>query len=260
MPFQPPEWMTVPELILVFGYDGSGKSRTWADWRAMYETTNTPGHFRILNTEPGRRAEMMAQAFRSGEPGKNFDSNATIYEATNWTELTEQSDLILKEAQPEDVLVVDSIGFGWEWAQDDYIQQEKKKSRVQFFADGGGKLNWQYINDEYRSWYNGLINGFPGHRLFIARAEPIKKAERAGDWATSREVLQLFERHGHYPTGQKHNSYSTPTRIRMEELAYGEYVFTILKDQPGRERAERAPMMSFPISYLMGCAGWTITE
>lgn len=258
MSFQPPVHHSVPELILIFGLDGSGKSLAWAELRSFYEQTGTPGHFHVLNTEPGHRAEMMAQAYRSGESGKNFDSNATIYECVDWGTLVAQSRKVRENAVPGDWVVVDSVGFGWEWAQDDYIQRALGKSREDFFADGGGRLNWQVINNDYRSWFGPLLD-LPCHKLLIARTEKVKLPEgKPGEWATAPETRQLFERHGWFPVGQKHMPYTTPTRIWLEESADG-YLFSVLKDQPGRGRVTRQPMLSFPTSYLLACAGWDIT-
>lgn len=252
----PPSNTRTKERILAFGTYGSGKSHGWATIRAMYAATSTPGHFHIISTE-------WEMADRTAEGYEDFDTNATIHEATDYESLLTVSEKILESATPEDWLIVDSIGNGWSWAQDNYCQARWGKTFREYQASlanpKDSDINWQQVNNAYRAWINPYVIRFPGHKYACAQADTVNTE---GKWQDSREIKAMFSRIGMKPVGQKELAYAFHTVMLFSHPAPGDYTMTSV-DDPSRDHVQHGvvapPPLGFVKSYLMDVAKWEMT-
>lgn len=249
---KPPEHARTKERILAFGSYGSGKSHGWASIRDLYATTDTPGHFHIISTE-------WEMADRTAEGYANFNDNATIHEATDFESLLGISEKISEAATGDDWLVIDSVGSGWSWAQDDYCQGRWGKTFKEYQADLGNSnsdINWQFVNNAYRSWINPHVIRFPGHKYACAQADVVASE---GKWKDGPEIQGMYGRFGVKPVGQKELGYAFHSVLLFKHPTRTDWQITTI-DDPSRVHVDSHPVATPPLgfvdSYLVKIAGW----
>ncbi len=245
-------------MILLFGLYGSGKTFSWASLRRWYEMCGNTEHFHIISTEP-ESAERTAEGFQSGELGYNFDSNATIHNATDFESLLEVSKKVSESAEVGDWLVIDSITNPNEWSRDAYCQTKFGFSWQEFRAAGKqmneiGPTGWNEIKMLYNSWFVPYVVNFVGHRLACARQEEIR-TEYLPDKG---EVKGTFGPVGFKPSGRKELAFDFHSILWMTMPRLDEYTITTV-DDPSRDKLRRAECPDFVSCYLLGPAGWTVS-
>lgn len=245
-------------MMLLYGKYGSGKSYAWAQLRRWYEMTGTPGHFHIISTEP-ESADRTAEGFLDGTLGNNFDSNATIYNVTDFDTLMDASKKVGENAGLGDWIIVDSITNPNEWSRDVFCQTRFGFSFSQFKAAGKtmneiGPTGWNEIKMLYNSWFVPYVVNFPGHRLACAREEEIR-TEYLPDKG---EVKGTFGPVGFKPSGRKELAFDFHSILWMAAPRLDEYVITSV-DDPSRDKLRRTECPDFVTTYLMGPAGWSVS-
>lgn len=260
MPLVPPPNMNTREAVLSFGVFGSGKSIGWATLAEMYRLTKTTGHFHVISTE-WERALQVAESY------ENFDENATIHEVSDFTQLMEVSEQIRKAGTRDDWIIVDSIGAAQTWVRDEWFQANRKGVGYrEFLGSGGaakdvGAAGWIQMSERYKSWVNPYVVRFPGHKYACAQAEPVNTE---GAWADKGAIKSLFGRVGMKPTAEKETSYIFRSVLLASNPAKGDYELTTVKDSPGRDYLTNEKIAPLPFgfvkTFLMDCAGWSITE
>lgn len=267
MPLQPPVWQDDDwtESILLYGANGSGKSRAWAAIRKWYEVTNTPGHFHIIDTESGM-AKRTRAGYLNGELGNNFDSNATIYPVEDYDSLLDTSIKINENATGDDWIIVDSIGWGHLWARDKWLKGSKNVTWREFL-DAGRSMKevqphqWSEPRGLYRDWLVPYVLQFPGHRLVVAHAKEIRMptGDPAKDkWAEKkRQILETFGRYGVKPEGDDDLMYGFQV-IMLTVRGRDTWTYTTVDDNE-REFLDHQPVTDFVTSYLMPVADWVVT-
>lgn len=270
MPLLPPGYYTEPESILTFGVNSAGKTRGWAAIRKWFEITQSPGHFHVLSTEY-RHAMRTRQAYLDGTPGNNFDSNATIYETTDYDSLMEASELVRKAGlatsidTPEgprspDWVIIDSVGHPKIWARDKWFGINKGMTWREFLDSGRGvkevKPNeWGQMAGLYRDWIIPNIYTFPGNKYATAH---LKEIRTEGLYAEkNRDILRMFGPHGVKPDGDDDLGHSFNTVLLLNRARDGWQITTV--DDPEREYLTEAPVVDMVMSYLQPVAGWSIS-
>lgn len=256
----PPSNMQTREAVLLYGLYGSGKSLGWATLADMYRLTKTPGHFHIISTE-WERALQIAESY------ENFYENCTIHEVEDFATLMEASVKVRDLGVRDDWLVIDSIGNAQTWTRDEYFNANMAgKSYREFLGSGGaakdvGAAGWIQMDNRYKSWINPFVVRFPGHKFACAQADPVNTE---GAWADKGAIRNLFGRIGMKPVGQKELSYVFRSVLLASNPAKGDYELTTVKDSPGREYLTNEKIAPLPFgfvkTFLMDCAGWSITE
>lgn len=267
---QAPEWYTEPESFLVFGVNSAGKTKGWATIRKWYEITQTPGHFHVISPEY-RHAMRTRQAYLNGELGNNFDSNATIYEVTNYETLLEVSEKVKKAGlasavdtpygpRSPDYAIVDSIGYAKTWARDVWFLANRGMTYSEFVRSGKKMseikpADWIDMNGIYRDWINPNILMFPGHKYATAH---MKEISTEGSWAEKKkDILRMFGPHGVKPDGDDDLGHAFNSVFLMNRARDSWRITTV--DDPEREYLDDAPLNDFVLDILCGVAGWQMT-
>lgn len=268
---KPPDYAPAgwTESILAVGPPGSGKSRIWAAMRSWYELTGTEGHFHILETEVGM-AMRTSMGYRSGEPGKNFDQNATIWPVNDYDSLLDASKKILDLSLADTVdtpfgpwtphtLVVDSIGFAHTWSRDKWFMGNKQVTWQEFMASGRGVQEvkhhqWGEMTGHYRDWLVPYVLQYPGNRIATAHMAEIRTE---GSWAEkNKNILSLWGPYGVKPVGDNDLAYGFQAVLLCTRERSG-WAYTTVDDNE-REFLDRTPVVDFVSSYLMPVAGWQV--
>lgn len=248
---------SAPERIVAFSMEGCGKTRAWASTAEAYRTTETPGTFYVVNTEPGA-VDRLSDGF------ENFASNVEWTDVRDWLSLRAATTEYLSKVQAGDWVVLENAGRPWAWVQDAYEAHYAKQQgyhEEDLFAvvpvdESPGK--WPKINAEYFRWQAPLTDpqSNPAH-LFITSEQTslVIPTGKRGEWADSKENVSLYQRIGVRPVGQKGLSHQVHTVLHLDNPRFGDYVYTSVKDRE-RELAEGEPILTFPASYLVPKGGW----
>lgn len=257
MPFSPPPGRRAKERILGYGYMGSGKTFGWTETAAFYRSTDTPGTFYVISTE-------FQAAERALEPYPD-SSNVTIFEALDWDELVTLTAEVHALATEDDWLVVDSIGNAWQFVQDDYVEKALGTRAKRYLGElekskrmGESEIVWQVVNDDYRQWFMPHVLRFPGHLYAASQGAPLAQIGRDGKDRESRESRELYGRVGVKPEGQKHLGYNLHTVLMFDSPRKDAFDITTVDDHT-RKPLDHEPAVNFPVTYLMGVAGWEMT-
>lgn len=246
------------ESILAFGPYGSGKSNGWTSIAEMYRTTNTPGHFYVIETV--HEASLVVL-----EPYDDWDRNVTVHEATGWDELLDVSAKIKDVATPEDWLVVESIGNTLYWSRDIWFTAARDGQTWKQFQTTGASVkdvkphNWIEMDEIHRSWTVPFVQGFPGHKYATAQSDSVKTEQGFSD---NKQIVAMFGRTGVKPIGHKDLGYVFRSVLLFKHPTKDTWTITTV-DDPGREHVEdvqvAGPPLGFVKTVLMDVAGWTIT-
>lgn len=253
MPLHPSETARTKERILLIGPYGGGKSHAWAKLREWYALTDTPGHFHILSTE-------YEMADRTAEGFTDFDTNATIYETTDYPSLLAASEAIERVAAPEDWLVVDSIGNPHQWSRDVWFHREMGMSYKEFLATGKKMAEvpshgWGEMTGLYKDWLDPYVIRFKGHKLATAQAATVNTQ---GSWADSPAIQKMYGRVGVKPEGHKELGYVFHTVLFATQRGRDDWRLTTIDDPSRTHLADEPCVPDFVSSYLINVAGWSV--
>ena len=250
------------ERILSLGLYGSGKTKSWADVAKWYRDTGTPGMFHVLDTDNTTLRTL------TGYPG--WEANVVREDVVDWRDLTAHTEKMFDAATSDDWLVVDSIDKPWSMVQDHYIEEMFGKDADVFFLEqrkasaSGHPLasdygsNWSVINKLYQRWIGRVIR-WPGHVYAATPSQQVQEPNNQGKGGDSREIRETFGRYGVRPAGQKALGFQFHTVLLMQSPARDEWKITSVKDR-SRELLVAAPVVDFALTYLLGVAGWEITQ
>lgn len=246
------------ESVLAFGPYGSGKSLGWTTWADMYRTTNTPGHFYVIETV--HEASLVVL-----EPYDDWERNVTVLECTDWDSLLEVSAKVKEMGTPDDVLVVESIGNTLYWSRDVWFTAARGGQTWKQFQVTGQSMkevepnHWIEMDEIHRSWTVPFIQGFAGHKYATAQSDSVKTGPGFSD---NKQIVAMFGRTGVKPIGHKDLGYVFRSVLLFKHPTKTEWTITTV-DDPGREQIEdvqvAAPPLGFVKSWMMDIAGWNLT-
>lgn len=252
----------LPERILVYGDNGTGKTRAILEIARWYNLRHNPGTFHVISTE--------ASWWRMLAPGSKFDGlddpdagNLVIHDVADWNDIEAAAKRILKVVEPHDWIVLDLISSFWELVQDHFVERVLSRDVGDFWEqvrqsnankDGSphdGWKDWSIINKLYRTVTNPLLARPPCH--IYATAE-----ETAVGGTEEKDERELFQRTGRKPVGQKHlpRYFDTIVRVqRTRERGADKFTMSTIKDRE-RELVVDVEVKDFFMAYLKGHAGW----
>lgn len=249
-----------PERILIIGIEGTGKSEAWVSTAAKYRSSDTPGTFYVLNTEPAGAIERM------GVRWSDFASNVQWENVTDWQSLIAATQKFLGLAGSGDWIIIDSVDRPWEWVRDSYAQfwadhhNLKSKGMFDIIELPKDDKMWDRINGEYRKWILSILDAGrnPAHVLCTSPSQGIRVE---GMYKDDAAIIEEFGRFGVRPAGQKHLSFQHHTVLLAREKQ-NSYVLSTMKDR-SRERMQDAVVLptdagGFAMSYLYQIAQWTL--
>jgi len=244
-----------PERICAFGHEGTGKTKGWAEIAKSYRETDTPGTFRVLNWEG-----MAMERLSDGYP--DMRANVEWTDVHSWTELVMATTAYKAVSRPGDWLVIENAARCWDAVQqayeEHYANQQGFKSDELFTTvpvdESPGR--WVKINQEYFRWMDPLVDICPAHLYVTAPQKPVTIPQgKKGEWADDQQTVSLFSRFGMKPDSQKRLAHQMHTVLWLRTPRSGTWTMTSVKDRE-RELKEDEVMLTFPLSYLVGVAGW----
>lgn len=246
-----------PERILAFGSFGSGKTKGYTDIAQMYRTTGTAGTFHIISTE-GQIARVRDN-YPTTDTDPGWDTNITVYEVTDWLSLQASTTKMLEAVGPEDWVVIDELGKPWEWVRN-YYDETRPGYRPMgsgtdpFAVDVEPTRNWDSIKKVYYSWVNSITLNTPWHVYACAHEEPLRVE---GGWKDSDEAINTYKYIGVRAGTEKNAPYALYSILWVRRTGAQKWSVTTVKD-PSREYLSDAQVVSFPVTYLLGPAGWEL--
>lgn len=252
-----PMAIPVRERILVYGQEGTGKTRNWMSIAEMFDVP-----FFVLDTDDavGRMME------------KSELKNVRPYVPDGWKEFDQMVDDVVKETKDyvrnlkspirkEDLpwVVVDFADTTWDMVQNYYTEQVFNQGIDEFFLQARkqnrndkklqpleGWTDWQVINKIFQTRWNTLTKGGGPFHLYITA----KAVDVGGD-----PILKsLYKDLRKMPGGEKRMGGRVHTVLMSMADANGWY----LSSAKDRERQLLWQMKSsnFALSYLVKTAGW----
>lgn len=256
------------ERILLFGLEDGGKSTTWLQIAQWLHRTGSPARVYAMDSD------MVANWAPDVYP--NFDHNVTAYDTYKWEEYKEALSKAESDYDPArgDWLVVDTGDRPWAAVQDWYtrvikevevenwvIEHAKSDKFKQHPLTGEYGMNWFYINDQYNRWFQPIIR-WRGHVLVCCHEKPLARASgEKGERPDDKELIQLYDKVGVRPEGQKGLSLPMQTVIRLSNniarVGSGkiERKLTTVKDK-GRDVMQDKAWGDFVVDYLVDVAKW----
>jgi hypothetical protein len=250
---------TAPERILAFGGFGSGKTKGYCDIAQMYRQTNTPGTFHVLSTVGQVARVSLGYPQTDIDPG--WDTNVTVHEVRDWPSLAAATKEIRSIAGADDWIVIDELGKPWEWCGRYYDE-----TRPGYRADGGTDpfaleviperdyKAWVQIKNVYYRWINSIALDQQWHTYACAHEDALRVE---GGWQDSDEAIATYKYIGMRAVTEKTAPYIFQTILWMRRAGASQWVATTVKD-PSREYLTSTPLASFPMTYLLGPAQWTL--
>jgi len=259
----------VRERILAFGPPGSGKSHQWLLLARWLKPTGAV--FRIIDTDDAI-ARMLAEEF----PDLNAENggNVYLYPVFDWQEYVNAKNIVLKESEDNDWVVVDMADNAWKAVQGYFIQEVFKtdiadyflKARIELAAAGDknakgkaarnlqpmkGWIDWPVINRIYDSFMLPLVYRNRAHLYMTAKASTISTED-------DKETRNIYGPFGVRPSGQKDLAHQVHTEFLFQlGEDFGEWEFSTIKDR-SRKLYDHAKLISLPKQYFMGQLGWSV--
>lgn len=246
-----------PERILLYGGPGSSKTTSWLDIAKIYQLTNTPGKFYVLDTD-STTARMIQSSY-------SHLSNLIVRTAFDWPEYRQYTTEFYKAVTPIDWIIIDQASSAWTTVQryftDEVFHQDMGdyflKMRKAMAEDAKqlktfqGWTDWNVINAMYLSWIQPLTLRQKCHMLATAIADPVNEAQ------DEKASQQLFSRFGFKPGGQKHLAYQFHTVLLLSYDPMRRWTMQTPKDRE-RQMLQGESNGSFVRDYLMKIAGWSM--
>jgi hypothetical protein len=80
---------------------------------------------------------------------------------------------------------------------------------------------------------------------------------KPNEWASPKEVVEMYSRWGYYPEGQKGLGYDFFSVLWCRNPGKDRWTLTTVDDHT-RPRLVDQPLTSFPLDYLINTAGWVL--
>jgi hypothetical protein len=251
--------LLLKEMILIAGGAGTGKS-----YNAMSLIQNIPATFWVLDSD-GSYAVMTM-----GDP----PPNVKIFSNRSWEETRAYGNAI-KQAGPDDWLVIDMLDVTWDHVRRYYISQVFGQDMGEYFLQARmrmkgnekrlealrGWIDWDPINRLYADWWEDVMA--VGCNIY---ATTKAKEPSASDEA---EVQVLSAPHGVKPAGQKHVPHRFHTvllsGVERDLMSISEknpcglrwYLTTWRERWPNRRWLRNYVISDFYLEYMIGIAGWS---
>lgn len=252
-----------PERILLFGKEGTGKTRA-----VLSVAQRIPSaHFHVIDTDYSASYDhLMHTEFPTvGEVG-----NMTTYVTGpwNWTDIAAAAREAQAKMRRGDWLVVDSMTPCWKAVQEHFVQEvhgsnieayllDVRRKREEAAKKGGkrgssleafdGWMDWSVINPMYSKLHRCILDQ-PGHLIITAEGQALGD----NDSKAMRDQYQAVQMR---PAGQKQLGFITRTVLAVKKGRKDDYTLTTVKDR-GREDVEDMELDDFAKQYLQGVAGW----
>lgn len=269
-----------PERILLYGPQGSGKTRAACDaltkalgpGQTAYIVDTDNSYNRFL--ESGDWGKLTPrQEWEGGDWDDEWceaDGRVVLYHPRNWEDFEWCMGDAWTRAGRGDWVVVDSLTHPWaDYIQTWYIERVHGSDLPEFLiearirqvedskgADGGSGamlVEWTFVN---KVWSKAFLTPYVNARSHvIVTAEA--KTLRTDDRGDAKDIRDLYGHVGWKPDTQRRIGANSQTVVYMEPGRGKEQVWyaTTVKDRE-REMLVREQVEEFGKMYLRGVAGW----
>lgn len=250
-----------PERILVFGQAGTGKTTNWLDIAAWSIRTGAPSRFFVLDTDFAVSRMLSSPSYADLVP--------YIYVKTgfDWQDYKDFQSTVLKEAGPNDWVIIDFIGTAWSVVQHYYVEQVFHQDVDQYFLKArmemskgdkslsvlDGWVDWSVINPMYSAWVRPILFKGQYHIYATAQADQLSSDKKPTEDSVTRGLLLPY---GVKPKGQKELLFQFHTVLLTGYDARNQRrSFNTVKDRE-REIVVDRQINSFTVDYLQAIGGW----
>jgi len=249
------------ERILLYSEPACGKSHAVTELGKLLSATQSPSHIYVIDNDKSYTKSVALNGL----------SNISVFEVYEWPEYGDALSKIFPQLHRDDWFVCDLASEAWPAVQEYYTQEVfgedtgsfflRVKTELQRDTEFGGWTDWKYINKLYSSFMRPFIYKSPCHIIACSTADPVARSTGSGGGRSSvgddRETISVFGGVGHKPSGQKRLKHQFDSTLFLHKDLRGRYLYTSVKDR-GRPLHIGEPMISFPLTYLKGVAGWQI--
>ena len=259
MPLHPS--FPAPERILAFGPAGSGKTTAWLDIAKWCARTKADVKFFILDTDFA--VARMITSYPEIQPIVDI---STGYD---WNDYMAFQKKVLREAGPNDWVIIDFMGSAWDAVQQHFIEEVFHKEIGDYFLQArkslakddkslsalDGWTDWSVVNGLYRQWVNPLLYKGQYHLYATAKSDQLSSDKKPTESADMRAALVRYQVK---PKGQKDLFYQMHTVLLTgRDNRTGNRTLTSIKDRE-RTELEGAVVKSFTTDYLQSVGGWKL--
>lgn len=249
------------ERILVMGGPGTGKTTAYLNIARWSQDTGSDATFHVLDTDRALTRMLGSHTSRYQDL-----TNVNVLPTLDWRDFEGNLSRVLREAKPQDWLVVDMIDAAWDNVQEYFTEEVFSKDMGSYFlearkalADGDKTLkafdgwkDYTVINAIYKTWIKKLINRSACNVLCCTPATPISRDN------DSSELVSLLGRYGVKPQGQKSLAFQFHTLLLLSRNNKGHWTVTTCGKDRERRELEGAVLNDFTESYLIDVAGWEL--
>lgn len=273
-----------PERILVFGIEGTGKTRGFLS--IVRATANHPGitHYiidndngvdRLLETEfddLGVREEFYVRDGKL-EPDDQFtreDGTIVLIHASGWDNNAAAMNFVVENAQRGDWWCIDNATNLWSDIQawyvekvhgldiDDFLLEYRVAAKKEAAKGGEEKapgateamfVEWNFVNPVYQKHVQRHLMQPPCHLYITALQGDLNPRDK------DKTTADLYGSVSVKPRGQKSLGANAQTVLWIKKMQRGEWKYKTLKDR-GREEWQSYAVDDFATDYLEGVAGW----
>jgi hypothetical protein len=249
----------VPERILSFGPQGSGKTTAYLEIAKFLKLSGSDAVVYIGDTDFSI-PRMLTDKFAGL-------GNLQLMPMYTWPEYESFQATVMK-ARPQDWICIDFIGSAWQAVQDHFTAEVFNKRigdyflsiRKQLASDEKslgafeGWTDWQVINALYRQWVTPLLFQTHANIYATAKSDQLSSDRKPTEDATTR---QLFAGYNVKPVGQKDLPFQFHTLLLTGRDARGNFTLNTIKDRE-REELRGALVTNFVTDYLVKIGGWKL--
>lgn len=272
------------ERLLIFGYEGAGKSSTILNI-LRYDTT---AHAWIMDLDYSYAYERLIATEYQDVADRvhifQIDTEWTTMHQVFRSEIASSDGYTLNQHNPDtDWLVIDPTTATWGMVQKWWLEsaygemadtifaqlridaaarveagvksQLRTKSGTvdsEYAAEKADTMQWPIINEQYNKHFYQQLHKWRGHMILVCEADSVRKD------ASPAEQDQ-YGWLGHKPKGQKTLPFVAATNIYFAHPKQDLWTLTTVKDR-GRPLMDKVPVSDFAFQYLVDVAGWGWTE
>lgn len=243
------------ERVLVYGNEGTGKTRAWLDIAALSQRSGSDAMFYAIDSEVAAIPRML-----SGETFRDL-TNVHHEPVSDYPEMFQAIRALADKVRPNDWLILDRADAMWEMAQDHYVDLRYGRTMGEQWLSwvtttGGdtrkgrlleGDTDWGTINKLYRDLTTPVVR-LQGHLFMTAPARKVGERDEQG-------IRDVYGRFGFRPEGQRHLGHLSHTTLLLNKTGQEEWRITSVKDRE-RKLLEGEVVQRFSTAYLIKVAGW----
>ncbi len=276
--FLPPEIIVgevshgrIPERMLMFGSEGSGKTHNWLTIADMCANIGSDQQFYVADTD--------FAVPRSMSNRFSHLTNVNVTDVTDFKQYVLWAQSLKETVTPGDFVIADMGGHAYHFAQEHYFESKYGMSR--------SEVEWERLFDradddrgplvEPEDWIN-IRNGFNNlwNRMIIrdivvargaslfATAETKDILKHFDGQAKDKTVWLTYKDLGFKPDAHKTLLHKSQTVAMCRRLNNGFWLNPVKdRERPGKtvdELLTHLKVEDFAIDFLMGRAGWEIVE